>query len=520
MLRLVRRFHLTDNPRADLLSGLTVAIALVPEAVAFAIVATVDPLVGLWAAAIVGLVTAVFGGRSGMISGATGALAVVMVHLIEEGNAIAAGSGAQYLFAALLLMGVFQIFAGVFRLGKFIRLVPYPVMLGFVNGLAIVIFKAQLGSFKDENGWLASPEILLMLVIIAVVMAIIFILPRYFTLIPATLIAIIVTTLGSLVLPWKTRTVGDLAGSIKGTLPQFSLPDVPWNFQTLEMILPYALIFAGIGLIESLLTLNLIDEKTETRGRVSQECIGQGMANISCGFLGAMGGCAMIGQSMININSGGRGRLSGISAALFLIAFILVASPIVEIIPLASLVGVMVVVVIKTFAWPSLKLLTRIPKEDAFTIILVTVITVLTDLAIAVIAGVIVAALVFAWKSARHIWVEEEYDEQKNIKIYKLHGGLFFGSIANFKELFDVKNDADEVYIDFKSSRVWDHSALEAIDALALKYKSVGKKLHLLHLSEDCKLLLNNARDVVEINVIEDPHYRVFADYAKTIEKK
>ncbi len=520
MLRLVRKFHLTDNPRADLLSGLTVAIALVPEAVAFALVAKIDPLIGLWAAAIVGLITAIFGGRSGMISGATGALAVVMVHLIEEGNMISPGSGVQYLFAALLLMGTIQIFAGIFRLGKFIRLVPYPVMLGFVNGLAIVIFKAQLENFKTADGWLASPEIMLMLAIIGVVMAIIFILPRYFTIIPATLIAIIVATLGSMILPWKSRTVGDLAGTIKGTLPQFGLPDVAWNFQTLELIAPYALIFAAIGLIESLLTLNLIDEKTETRGRASQECIGQGLANMTCGFFGAMGGCAMIGQSMININSGGRGRLSGIAAALFLVAFILVASPLVEIIPLAALVGVMVVVVIKTFAWPSIKLLKRIPKEDAFTIILVTIITVITDLAIAVVAGVVVSALVFAWKSARNIWIEEEYDAEKNIKLYTLHGGLFFGSVTSFKELFDVNNDADEVYIDFKHSRVWDHSAIEAIDALALRYKALGKKLHLLHLSEDCKLLLKNAKDIIMLNVVEDPHYRVFADYAKTIEQE
>lgn len=374
-------------------------------------------------------------------------------------------------------------------------------MLGFVNGLAIVIFRSQFASFTNSNGaWLSNPEIMIMLALVALTMAIIFILPRFFTLIPATLVAIVVTTL-------VTDSTPPLVGSIKGTLPQFSLPDVPYNLDTLSLILPYAFIFAGIGLIESLLTLRLIDEKTETRGRASQECMGQGLANLTYGFFGAMGGCAMIGQSMININSGGRGRLSGIAAAIFLAMFILVASPIIAIVPIAALVGVMFVVVIKTFAWPSIRLLTKIPKEDAFTIILVTIVTVVEDLAVAVVVGVIVAALVYAWKSAHHIWATEARNEHGD-KVYRLNGPLFFASIASFNNIFNVHNDPDEIVIDFKSSRVLDHSALEAIDALALKYKEAGKKLHLVHLSADCALLLHNAKDVVEINVIEDPIIR------------
>ncbi len=516
MLRQVRRFHLSDNPRLDILSGITVAIALVPEAVAFAFVAEVPPLVGLWAASIVGFITAIFGGRSGMISGATGALAVVMVYLVKD-------HGIEYLFAALVLMGIIQILAGVFRLGKFIRLVPYPVMLGFVNGLAIVIFKSQIEQFKDNTGaWFPTNELMVMFALIALTMAIIFILPRYFTLIPATLMAIIMVTIVSILLPFKSITVGGVlkatGDSMSGGLPKFSIPDVPISWETLQIILIPSIIFAAIGLIESLLTLNLIDEKTNTRGRVSKECIGQGLANLTCGFFGAMGGCAMIGQSMINIDSGGRGRLSSLSAAVVLALFILLFSPIIEIIPIATLVGVMVVVVIKTFAWPSLKLLTRIPREDAFVIILVTLVTVAKDLAIAVVVGVIISALVFAWKSARHIWVVEAQGE-KGEKVYQLHGPLFFGSITKFKELFLIDTDPDEVIIDFKNSRVWDHSALEAIDALALKYKERGKNIQLVHLSEDCALLLKNAKDVIKINVIEDPHYRIFTDYSKEIEE-
>lgn len=509
MLRLVRRFQLTENPKADVLSGLTVALALVPEAIAFAIVAGLAPFVGLYAAFIVCLITAVIGGRSGMISGATGALAVVMVSLVQE-------HGADYLFATVVLMGILQILAGAFQLGRFIRLVPHPVMLGFVNGLAIVICLAQMQQFQIDGEWMQGIQMYTMVGLVGLTMAIIWGLPKFTKAIPSTLAAILVVSGIVIGFDIDTRTVIDMA-SVDVGLPSYSVPSVPMTFETLYIIFPYALILAAIGLIESLLTLTLIDEMTETRGRVGQECVGQGIANFVTGFFGGMGGCAMIGQSMININSGGRGRLSGISAGLFLLAFILFAATWINMIPLAALTGVMMMVVIGTFAWASLRLIGKIPHEDFFVIVLVTGITVATDLAIAVICGVIVSALVFAWKSARQVRVQEARDEKGN-KVYQLHGALFFGSISHFKELFDVKNDPDEVIIDFRNARVWDHSALEAIDALAIKYIDLGKKIHLVHLSPDCKMLLKKAGHLVEINMIEDPHYRIFTDYVKEIE--
>lgn len=531
MLRLVRRFHLTTNPRADILSGLTVALALVPEAIAFAFVAKLDPLVGLYAAFIVGLITSVFGGRSGMISGATGAMAVVMVGIVTV-------YGAEYLFAAVLLAGLIQITAGIFHLGKFIRLVPYPVMLGFVNGLAIVIFLAQLGQFKKQtdashagddaghhsaidvifNGnWLEGTSMNLMLGLTALTMALIWIfpkIPKIGKVIPATLVSIIAVSALVIGLDLDTKTVGDMA-SIAGGLPSFHIPMVPLTLETFMIILPVAITLAAIGLIESLLTLTLIDEMTETRGRTSQECIGQGLANTTCGVFGAMGGCAMIGQSMINIKSGGRGRLSGITAAVALLCFILFASTWIEMIPLAALTGLMFMVVIATFAWASVRILHKIPREDAFVILLVTSVTIAYDLAIAVIVGVIVSALVYAWKSANKMWVTTWHNKDDGNKVYKIHGPLFFGSIQNFKDEIDPNNDdEDDVVIDFSRARVWDHSALEAIDAMAIKYKEAGKTLHLVHLSPDCALLLKNAKDMVEINLIEDPHYGVLVDYA------
>lgn len=536
MLRLVKRFDLTENPRKDILSGLTVALALVPEAIAFAFVAKVDPLVGLYAAFIVGFITSIFGGRSGMISGATGAMAVAMVGIVTV-------YGVEYLFAAVLLTGLIQISAGIFHLGKFIRLVPYPVMLGFVNGLAIVIGLAQLGQFKnaiaadaatDEgshsaisvlfNGnWLSGSDMHLMLGLTLLTMAIIWLFPKIPKLgayLPASLVSIVAVSLLVIGFNLDTKTVGDLA-SISGGLPQFHIPMVPLTWETLFIIFPVALTLAAIGLIESLLTLTLIDEMTETRGRTSQECIGQGLANTTCGFFGAMGGCAMIGQSMINIKSGGRGRLSGITAALALLVFILFTSQWIEMIPLAALTGLMMMVVIGTFAWASVRILHKIPREDAFVIFLVTGITVAYDLAIAVIIGVIVSALVYAWKSANKFWVTTWHNQEDGNKVYKLHGPLFFGSIANFRDEVDPKNDIEnDVVIDFSRARVWDHSALEAIDAMALKYKEAGKTLHLVHLSQDCTLLLKNAKDLVEINHIEDPHYGVLVDYADVIEKK
>ena len=489
----------------DVLSGLTVALALVPEAVAFAFVAGVNPLVGLYAAFMVGLITAAIGGRPGMISGATGALAVVMVYLVAE-------HGAEYLFAAVVLMGIIQILAGVFKMGAFIRMVPYPVMLGFVNGLAIVIFLAQLEQFKvtDDTGvssWMAGNELTLMLALIALTMAIIHYLPKLTKAIPSSLAAIIIVTGLVIFFGMETKSVGDVA-SIAGGLPDFHIPMVPFTLETLMIILPYSLIFAAIGLIESLLTMNLIDEITETRGQGNRECVGQGVANVTTGFFGGMGGCAMIGQSMININSGGFGRLSGISAALFLLAFILFASGLIEMIPLAALVGVMFIVVIGTFEWSSLRILKKIPRADAFVLVLVSGVTVVTDLATAVIIGVIVSALVFAWQTAKHMWAEQSIDGNGS-KVYVLHGPLFFGSIRSFSDLFDTKNDPDDVVIDFKYTRVYDHSGMEAIDNLADRYIKLGKRVHLRHLSHECQALLEKSGDLVEVNVAEDIHYHV-----------
>lgn len=504
----MRSFNPTSI-KTELLSGLTVALALVPEAVAFAFIAGVEPLVGLYAAFLVGLITATFGGRPGMISGATGALAVVMVALVKD-------HGVEYLFATVVLMGILQFLAGIFRLGKFIRMVPYPVMLGFVNGLAIVIFLAQLGQFKTmgadgEMVWLPQDVIVMMLMIIGVTMGVIYFLPKITNKFPAPLAGILVATLLVIFGGLETRTVGDLA-NIAGGFPSFHIPMVPLNLETLSIIFPYALILAAIGLIESLLTLTLIDEMTETRGRNSRECMAQGAANIVTGFFGGMGGCAMIGQSMINIKSGGRGRLAGIAAALFLLSFILFASHWIEMIPVAALVGVMFMVVIATFEWSSFRIIRQIPPSDAFVIVLVSAVTVMTDLAIAVVVGVIFSALVFAWQTARHIYVEvaEETDKRK---VYVLHGQLFFASISEFKDLFNPKQDPADVVIDFKHSRVWDHSALEAIDSLADRYIRNGTRLHLRHLSPDCQDLLYKAGSLIEPDEDGDPHYRVVVDY-------
>ncbi|MGB5225206.1 MAG: SulP family inorganic anion transporter, partial [Arenicellales bacterium] len=484
-------FQCTDRgcPKDDILSGLTVALALVPEAVAFAFVAGVEPLVGLYAAFIVGLITATIGGRPGMISGATGALAVVMVSLVAQ-------HGVEYLFATVVLMGLIQVLIGVLRLGKFIRMVPHPVMLGFVNGLAIVIFLAQLSNFqvKDSNGemqWMQGQALWIMLGLVLLTMIIIRYLPKLTKSIPSSLAAIIVVSLLVIVLGMDSRTVGDLA-SIAGGLPTFHLPMVPFNLETLGIILPYAIIMAAIGLIESLLTLSLIDELTDTRGRGNKECVGQGVANTVTGFFGGMGGCAMIGQSMINVNSGGRGRLSGISAALFLLMFIMFASSLIEMIPLAALTGVMFMVVIGTFEWSSFRIMGKIPMSDAFILILVSAVTVATDLAIAVVVGVIVSALVFAWQHAKHIKVTSYINEMEG-KVYELEGPLFFASVKNFQDLFDPKNDPDDVVVEFQNSRVYDHSAIEAIDTLAERYLNEEKRLHLRHLSPECIELLKKA---------------------------
>ena len=492
----------------EILSGLTVALALVPEAVAFAFVAGVDPLVGLYAAFMVGLLAAIFGGRPGMISGATGAMAVVMVALVAE-------HGVEYLFAAVVLTGLFQMGAGALRLGKFIRIVPYPVMLGFVNGLAIVIFLAQLQNFQVTSAegvqeWLSGEPLMIFAGLVMLTMFIIYLLPKLTGAFPAALAAIITVSLLALGLGLDTVTVGDLA-SIKGSLPSFHIPAVPFNFETLMIILPYAFILAAVGLIESLLTLSLIDEVTNTRGRGNRECMGQGIANTVTGLFGGMGGCAMIGQSMINVNSGGRQRLSGVSAALFLLMFILFASPLIERIPMAALVGVMFVVVLATFEWSSLRIMGKIPATDAFILILVSAVTVLTDLAIAVVVGVIVSALVFAWEHAKHINIKT-YDDEQGSRVHELNGPLFFGSVKNFLELFNPEDDPDDVIVEFQNSRVADHSAIEAIDTLAERYIRAGKTLHLRHLSEECRKLLKKAGDLVEVNVMEDPRYHVADD--------
>ena len=495
--------------RTEILSGLTVALALVPEAVAFSFVAGVHPLVGLYAAFIVGLITAVFGGRPGMISGATGALAVVMVSLV-------ATHGVQYLFATVVLMGILQILAGVFRLGKFIRMVPHPVMLGFVNGLAIVIFLAQLGQFKVEDvmgnqTWMTGLPLYLTVGLVILTMTIIWAAPKLIRSIPAPLMGILVVSLIVIIFNVDVPRVGDLA-SIKGTLPTFAIPDIPFTFETLQIILPYAFILAAIGIIESLLTLNLVAEMTETHGGTSRECAAQGAANVVTGFFGGMGGCAMIGQSMINVKSGGRRRLSGISAALFLLCFILWASGLIEQIPVAALVGVMFMVVLGTFAWSSLTILHRVPRHDAFVIILVTIVTVYSDLAVAVVVGVIVSALVFAWRSSKRVSVRSEVND-KGQKIYSIRGPLFFGSTANFQDMFSPKDDPNDVVIDFMKCRVWDHSGLQAIEALTERYARRDKTVHLRHLSPDCKALLHKAGSMVEQMPDEDPDYGIVVDY-------
>ncbi|MEX6632879.1 SulP family inorganic anion transporter [Hyphococcus lacteus] len=504
--------------KIEVLAGLTVALALVPEAVAFAFVAHVHPLVGLYAAFIVGLITALFGGRPGMISGATGALAVVMVALVAQ-------HGVEYLFATVVLMGILQLLAGIFRLGKFIRLVPHPVMLGFVNGLAIVIFLAQLSQFQvpgtAEGGghgiggsgeWMTGAPLYMMLGLVALTMAIIWGVPKITKVIPAPLAGIGIVAAIVIGFGLDVPRVGDLA-SIQGSLPPFHIPAVPLNLETLEIIIPYAFILAAIGLIESLLTLNLVGEITNKRGGASQECLAQGAANVVTGFFGGMGGCAMIGQSMINVKSGGRTRLSGLSAALFLLAFILVGSSLIEQIPLAALVGVMFMVVIGTFAWQSLRIMRRIPLTDAFVIVLVTIVTVMHDLAVAVVVGVIVSALAYAWNNAKRIHaITRESHTEAGAKVYELEGPLFFGSTDGFTELFTPESDPDVVIVDFMRSRVVDQSALQAIEDMAAKYETLGKTLRLRHLTRDCHNLLKRAGQLV-VDSNDDPEYELAVDY-------
>jgi len=588
----------TRNAKSDLLSGLTVALALVPEAVAFAFVAGVDPLIGLYSAFFIGLLAAVIGGRPGMISGATGAMAVVVVALVAQ-------HGVTYLFPAVILCGLIQCAVGIARLGKLIRIVPHPVMLGFVNGLAIVIGLAQIGSFKvlGDTGsleFMSGPPLYIMLGMVAITMLIIWGLPKLTSAVPASLAAILVVsgiaagvntfapaawtpsnashvapTVGDMLatnlranavsdasdlaieekqqsleqqaiaagLPFDAESmaigldqtakpiltdqqitaaiesVTEEDASISGGLPipffldsQYESILPPMNWNTLVIILPYALILAGVGLIESLMTMTLIDEITETRGKGNRECVGQGVANITCGFFGGMGGCAMIGQSLINVNSGGRGRLSGITAAIMLLMFVLLLAPLIELIPMAALVGVMFMVVIGTFEWASFHIWRKVPLSDFFVMLLVAGYTVfMHDLATAVILGTAVAALIFAWRHATHIFADTKLNEHGS-KIYQLHGPLFFASVPSFKELFESKNDPDDVVIDFYYSRVYDQSGLEAINTIAEKYRTEGKRVHLTHLSEECRQLLDKASDLVEVNLSEDPQYHVATD--------
>jgi len=489
--------------KTNVLSGLTVALALVPEAIAFALVAHVSPLTGLYAAVLVSFITSAFGGRPGMISGAAGALAVVMVALVVQ-------HGAQYLFAAIVLMGVLQMLFAAARLGKFIRMVPHPVMLGFVNGLAIVIFVAQFEHFKAGGGWMAGPQLWTMLGLVALTMAIVYLTPRLTKAVPATLVGILAVALLAHFAGIETKTVGDL-GSIAGGLPAFRVPDVPFDLQTLNIVFPYSLVLAGVGLIETLLTLTLIDEITDTRGQPNRESLAQGVANVVTGFFGGMGGCAMIGQSMINVGNGARGRLSGICASLFLLSFILFGASVIEQIPLAALIGVMFVVCEKTFEWGTFRLFGKVPRADALVIVLVAGVTLVFNLATAVLVGVVVSALVFAWQHAKQIRVTSAQDDN-GWKVYELEGTLFFASVAGFQALFTPKDDPQDVVVEFRRARVADHSAIQAIDGLAERYRALGKRLHLRHLSPDCRALLERAKDMIEVNLPEDPRYRVADD--------
>ena len=493
------------NYQTEVLSGLTVALALVPEAVAFALIAGLSPLTGLYSAFVMGIVAAVFGGRPGMISGATGAVAVVIVSL-------AISHGKEYVFASVSLAGIIQALAGFFKLGKLMRLVPHPVIFGFVNGLAIIIFMSQLEQFKDVSGaWLNGTSLYILLGLVALTMLIIWGLPKLTKVIPASLTAILVI----FGIVWgfgiDTKTVGDMA-SIQGGFPPFHIPNIPLNMATFMLILPYSVIVAGVGLIESLLTLNIIDEITETRGRGNKEAIAQGMANMLSGVFSGMGGCAMLGQSLINISSGARARLSGIVAAIVLLVIVMFGAALIEQLPMAALTGLMIMVAIGTFEWASLRTFNKMPKSDIFVMVTVTLFTIfLHNLALAVVVGVIIAALVFAWDNAKRIRARKFIDEN-GVKHYEIFGPLFFGSVTAFNEKFEIFDDPDEVIIDFKESRITDMSAIEALNKITERYLKVGKKVHLKFLSNDCQKLLKNADKLIEVNVLEDPKYKVVVD--------
>lgn len=492
--------------KTEVLSGLTVALALVPEAIAFAFIAGLSPLVGLYAAFSMGLITSVLGGRPGMISGATGAVAVVIVALAQT-------HGVEYIFATVILAGLLQMAFGFLRLGKFIRLVPQPVMYGFVNGLAIVIFMSQIPQFKvvGTDEWLRGAELGIMVCLVLLTMLIIWGLPKITKVIPSSLAAILIIFGVVTFFGLETTTVGDIA-SIKGGFPPFHIPAIPFDFASLQVIFPYALIVAGVGLIESLLTLNLVDELTESKGRSNKEAVAQGLANFTTGFFSGMGGCAMIGQSLINISNGARARLSGIVASVMLLVFVMFGSSLIEKMPMAALTGLMIMVAIGTFEWITVRMANKMPKHDIFVGVVVIIITVmLHNLALAVLIGVVISALVFAWESAKRIRARKYIDEQ-GVKHYEIYGPLFFGSTTTFTEKFDILNDPNEVIIDFRESKITDMSAIECVNKLTERYLKVGKKVHLRHLSADCRQLLQNAEKVIEVNIMEDPTYKVAVD--------
>ena len=493
------------NYKNEVLSGITVALALVPEAIAFAFIAGLSPLTGLYAAFVMGLVTSILGGRPGMISGATGAVAIVIVSLAKD-------HGVEYVFATVILAGVLQLVAGFLRLGKFMRLVPHPVIFGFVNGLAIIIFMSQLVQFQTPDGeWLSGNALVVFGGLVLLTIVIIWGLPKLTKVVPGSLMAILLVFGLVALFGWETRTIGDIA-SIKGAFPPFHIPEVPFSFETLTIIFPYAAVVAGVGLIESLLTLNIVDEITETRGRGNKEAVAQGTANMISGLFSGMGGCAMIGQSLINISNGARARLSGIVAAVMLLCFIMFGSELIEQVPMAALTGLMIMVALGTFEWASLRTFKRMPKSDVLVMVLVTLVTVfLHNLALAVLVGVIISALVFAWDNALRIRARKNIDEN-GVKHYEIYGPLFFGSTTLFAEKFDVLNDPNEVVIDFQESRIVDMSAIEAVNKITERYQKVGKQVHLKHLSRDCRKLLKNADDIIEVNVLEDPTYKVVVD--------
>jgi len=499
------KFLSNINFKTEILAGLTVAMTMIPESLSFAILAGLSPLTGLYAAFLMGIVTAVLGGRPGMVSGGAGATVVVLI-------ALASSHGVEYLFGAVILAGILQILVGTLKLGKFVRLIPQPVMYGFLNGLAIIIFMAQVAQFKTvENGlavWMQGSALYIMAGLTLLTIAIVMLFPKITKAVPSSLVAIIIVFALVYFLNIDTKKVVDIA-SVSGSLPSFHIPLIPFNLETLQIIFPYAAIMAGVGLIESLLTLNMVDEITNTKGKSNKEAIAQGVANMTNGFFGGMGGCAMVAQTLVNIDAGARTRISAIIGAVTILVIILVGGPLIEQIPMAALVGVMMMVAIGTFEWASFRIITKMPKSDIFVGILVATITVvLHNLALAVLVGVIISALVFAWDNAKRIRARKTIDQHGH-KVYEIYGPLFFGSTTSFLEKFDVVSDPEIVIIDFRESRVADMSAIDALKKITEKYKSQNKKVVLKHLSADCIKLLDNADGFIEVNIFEDPTYKV-----------